>query len=244
MKHPSEQRLVISLMPLSEPERFSSMREQDGLFISVPCERDDAFSTMEAARGLRYLDRYILVLPENQAQEKQLWEKFFHVFGESYEQLIDIPHNISSIQSMLSYIGEAVTLKPESRILDYGCGSGLAIYTDCPAKLIGYEPSAVMRAQALQKGYHVLGRQEFLRVTDNYFDAGFANYVLHMAIDEAAVHEIARRLKSGAVFLANYYKGINAEKVNGYFIRCGFTPQLISDGGGDQNQCCYRYWKG
>lgn len=227
MKLPYKGMIAVSFERLQDQKNMEYIGEECGLHISIIHDNQDQNTFLLNQNKIFYLDRFLLFLPENYEQQRCMWQKFYQVFGADYEKMIDISRNVYLIKNMIEIISTERPLHSKSRILDYGSGSGLTSYVNCRGTLIGYEPVSIMRKQAIKRGYDTLDYKEFISLPDHYFDAGFANYVFHMAIDEKSIREIVGKLKEDAVFVANFYKDINIEKVNGYFGNFGYSFRKI-----------------
>lgn len=191
-------------------------------------EKNNLKRILESENVIDYLDRFIIVLPIRYNMQRILWTAFYHRFGENYQTLIDETINLRCIQFMLEYVNKKLELSMSSKILDYGCGNGISIRSECAGEIIGYEPVEVMRHQAEENGMQVLGKGGIKNIPDNYFDAVFSSYVFHMAINEEDIKQIISKVKENAIIVANFYKGINQEYVNSIFIKCGFDITRIS----------------
>jgi len=176
-----------------------------------------------------YLDNFIIILPDEYQMQNIFWKKFYKIFGYSYEQMIDISNNIKCIEGMVNYINKKVSLTASSKILDFGCGTGLSTLVPFIGSVIGYDPVYEMRIQACKRGLHTLDTEEINSISNNYFDAVFSSYVFHMAVDENDIIKIFPKMKQGAIWIANYYKGINEDFVNNFFMKHGFQVIKIKD---------------
>ena len=127
---------------------------------------------------------------------------------------------------MLKYIDE----KKQGdmlKILDFGCGSGFSLLVRSSHDIIGYEPVEIMKCQAQKKGLTVFDKDNLRLIPNNYFDAVFSSYVLHMGIQKQDIKQIIPKLKKDAIWVANFYKGINEYYVNNLFIKLGFDINSI-----------------
>ena len=85
-----------------------------------------------------------------------------------------------------------------------------------------------MREYATQKGMIVYSRKDLMRIPNEYFDAVFASYVFHMAVDESDIVKIVPKIKKKAVWIVNFYKGINEKYINSVFENIGFNVKRIN----------------
>ena len=243
MKLPFDKIKIISLTFPQEDAHLLLTKKIGDLFVSESCNKNILYKILKTKKAICYLDQFVILLPEETKEHSKLWLEFYKIFGNQYEQIIDIRRNINSIQEILSYISSSIELQTDSKILDYGCGSGLAVYTECNASLVGYEPVLAMKKQASQRGYNVIGFNEFRKLPESYFNAGFANYVFHMIVNERDIYEITKKMKRGAIFIANFYKGINVERVNNMFSKYGYTIRQLSLNKERKGEVIYEYKK-
>lgn len=176
-----------------------------------------------------YLDSFVILLPDEYDEQNNLWRNFYKVFGSCYEKMIDVSHNKKCIEGMVAYINSVIGINSSSRILDYGCGSGLSASISTKGKIIGYDPIYEMRMQACQKGLQTLDTKQMKIIPNCYFDAIFSSYVFHMAVSEDSIEEILPKMKPGAIWIANYYKGINESYVNNFFLNHDFQIIKVND---------------
>lgn len=100
----------------------------------------------------------------------------------------------------------AKNLKPNSKILDAGCGSGrnsLEFYSNS-LDVIGIDISTVAITKAKKKSSNItfdVGRLEKLPYNEAYFDAFYCAYVLSCTDIEKSIKELARVTKSGGLGL-------------------------------------------
>lgn len=185
---------------------------------------------MSMKNSVCYLDKFVLLLPDTYAKQKKIWINFYRLFGEEYEKFVDIKHNLGCIETMLKYIIEKRKVEDMFNVLDYGCGSGLSLSVEYDGEIVGYEPIKKMRFQARKRGMTVYNRHNFKRIPDNYFDAIFSCYVLHMGIEKKDIEQIIPKMKQNAIWIANYYKNINENYVNELFKTQGFVVTRIMAG--------------
>lgn len=234
MMHQSDKipSLVVSTRAIENVTCIKFKEMSHGLFIYLI----ENIALMDELRGvlvdetiIYYLDSFIIVLPDEYRKQNQLWKNFYKAFGSCYEEMIDVSHNIKCIEGMISYINNAIGLDSSSMILDYGCGSGLSASISVVGSIIGYEPVYEMRIQACQKGLQTLDAREMELIPNHYFDAVFSSYVFHMAVSEDNIEKILPKMKPGAIWIANYYKGINESFVNNIFLKNDFQIRKVDD---------------
>jgi trans-aconitate methyltransferase len=119
---------------------------------------------------------------------------------------------------------ELLAPQPGERILDLGCGTGhlTAQIAVAGAEAIGIDKSAAMLDEARKQYPHLRFEQadaiDF--AFDEPFDAVFSNAVLHWVIEpERAVACIARALKPGGRFVAEFGGKGNMTAINGAIVQ-------------------------
>lgn len=191
---------------------------------------------------IEYLDCFLIVLPDDYALQSVIWEDFYTYYGDIYEGMVDVNNNIRCIKTLYSYIQEKICMTDKTNVLDYGCGSGLAININVDCNLIGYEPNEKMRRQAVKKGMKVLDSKQLYLLSNDYIDAVFSSYVFHMGIKDSDIEILSRIIRYDGIIVANYYKNINCNVVNDAFIQNGFTVKKIN-GFEERFGCVYEYRK-
>lgn len=177
---------------------------------------------------IEYLDCFLIVLPEDYVLQSVIWEDFYTYYGDVYEGMVDVNNNIRCIKTLYSYIQKKICMTDRTNILDYGCGSGLAMNINIDCNLIGYEPNEKMRRQAINKGMKVLDSKQLYLLSNDYIDAVFSSYVFHMGIKGSDIELLRRIVRCDGIIVANYYKNINCNVVNDAFIHNGFTVKKIN----------------
>lgn len=191
---------------------------------------------------IQYLDDFLIILPTDYALQSVLWEDFYICFGDYYESMIDVRNNIKCIDTLYSYLQKKIVISSSTKILDYGCGTGLSIGMNVDCNLLGYEPNKKMREQAVEKGMQVLDYQHLYSLSDACIDAIFSSYVFHMGIKECDIEVLSRIIRCEGVIVANFYKNINCLRVNDFFVRHGFFVNKVNELD-ERFGCVYEYRK-
>ena len=191
---------------------------------------------------IEYLDCFLIVLPDDYALQSVIWDDFYTYYGDTYERMVDVNSNIMCIKKLYSYIQKKICVTGRTNILDYGCGSGLAININVDCNLIGYEPNEKMRRQAEKKGMKVLNSKQLYLLSNGCIDAVFSSYVFHMGIKDSDIEILSRIIRCDGIIVANYYKNINCNVVNDTFIHNGFAVKKIN-GFGERFGGVYEYRK-
>lgn len=178
---------------------------------------------------LYYLDCFVVLLPDDYQKQNLLWKNFYSVFAREYEQLVDVSNNLMCIERMITYINNVIHADHSSVILDYGCGIGLSALISFSGKIVGYDLVYSMRMQASKRGLQVVDDNELSALPDCFFDAVFSSYVFHMAVSESSIKKVLSKMKPGAIWVANYYKGINESVTNDFFLKNGFLIKKLEN---------------
>ena len=178
---------------------------------------------------VEYLDSFLFVLPEDYSSQSIIWEDFYSRYADSFESITDIGHNILCIKKIYALIQKRMNISSRTKVLDFGCGSGLAIHLNAECDLIGYEPNEKMRKQARAKGMKVLDANQICMLPDNSIDAVFSSYVFHMGIKEHDIELLRRIIRQDGMIVANFYKNMNCLVVNDIFACMGFSVTKINE---------------
>lgn len=243
MKQPFNNLKIVSLNYPTKYKDIFRFQKLGNLYVSDVNNMQYIDKIHSDISAINYLDHFIILLPSTQIKQAEFWLEFYKLYGEEYENIINIKKNIKSIQDMLHYIEMQCKLDENSVVLDYGCGSGIAKCVKVNYKLIGYEPVAEMRKQAIDRDYSVLDYNEFVELPNGFCSAGFANYVFHMSVSEKEIDEINKKLKPNSVFLANFYKSINIDSVNRIFKKYNYEIHRISLSSDNSGDAVYEYRK-
>jgi SAM-dependent methyltransferase len=157
---------------------------------------------------LRFVDRFYLpALPD-----PTISAALFDLIASIYDRLTSPEVNIETARLLLQAVLDDCSVKAP-RILDFGCGTGLAIEAarrlDAHSnrfELIGTDVSENMLEIAVRRGEHALLLDEWRGLPDNSFEGAISAFVLHFGVSGADRLRIARQLRPGARFAANYFK--------------------------------------
>ena len=99
-------------------------------------------------RTYSYLDKFILVLPDDACQRRMIWEYIYKNYAKDYEKMINQKHNLQCIQYMLNIL-QREKYNGVLNILDFGCGTGLSINAEFIGQIYGYDINESMRKIAI-----------------------------------------------------------------------------------------------
>jgi len=161
------------------------------------------------ASVLRLLDRFLLVCGDGQDQLARLYTGFFSEIAERYESVIHPRQNVENIRSLLRIARAA---PGQDLVLDYGCGTGLAIRAGAalsigPDQFVGVDACPVMRRQAKLAGMRVLSPGQLRRCTRLTCAAVIASYVFHLPTAATGIEYAWQRLRPHGLLVGNCHKG-------------------------------------
>lgn len=222
----NEGKVVISTEKLVGIEGINFIKKYKHIYIYNTFSSKKIIAQIGEERCVKYLDDFIIVLPENYLRQWRIWDDFYSYYGNDYEKMIDVDCNIKCIKFLYSHIKSNLAGKKSIFVLDYGCGSGLAYFID--KKLIGYEPNEKMRMQAIRKGMQVLNYSQLCSLPNKSVDGIFASFVFHMGLQEREILILKRILREDGVIVANYYKNMNSLMLNKLFMKNGFSFKRLN----------------
>ncbi|MGH2687215.1 MAG: methyltransferase domain-containing protein, partial [Actinomycetota bacterium] len=156
-----------------------------------------------AVRAERLLDRHWIVHVAHDGRSRQLTEtRLFDVIADRYDLEVDPQRNRANVRMLLDLVGA----RPDHRILDFGCGPGLAQGAGPQVELVGCDASAAMRARARAHGLRVLEPGELADHEDSV-DGMIASYVLHLGVPSGDLVAATRCVRPGGRVAANFHKG-------------------------------------
>jgi ubiquinone/menaquinone biosynthesis C-methylase UbiE len=178
---------LLSLPTAAEPTRFPRIIVAGGVVYT------------------RLVDRFYL--PEDPGPE--LSSALFNIIAVDYDRLTKFELNRATAQRLLEELrlgGAGVR-----RILDFGCGTGVAVLTTavcqgCGMDIVGTDASPAMLEIASERGEQTMALAEWRGLPDAAFDGAIAAFVLHYGIPVHDLIHIARQLRPGARFAANFFK--------------------------------------
>jgi SAM-dependent methyltransferase len=177
--------------------------------LSIPTAPEGgSFPRVIAAEGTSYVrlvDRFYL--PEDPGPE--LSAALFDVIAANYDRLTKFDVNMAVAQRLLQELRLADATCPI--VLDFGCGTGVAVLaaaglSDSSVDIVGTDASPAMLEIAFRRGERTMTLREWRDLPDAAFDGAIAAFVLHYGIPREDLARIARQLRPGARFAANFFK--------------------------------------
>jgi SAM-dependent methyltransferase len=177
----------------------------------------------------RYLDRFWLMLPPGPDERQKLLDGFFNAVAEDYESLIDVPRNVANIRHLLTSLQLRVDIDPNDRVIDFGCGTGLAasVAQEMNVRLIGLDSSENMRRMARARSLATMSPGELARSKKGWFVGAVASYVLHLLPHTKGFELMWSRLAAHAVVVANFHKDHGIDQVVQVIDRTGGMVERI-----------------
>ncbi|MFD3415888.1 class I SAM-dependent DNA methyltransferase [Streptomyces cyaneofuscatus] len=181
---------------------------------AAPASKKEVAATVRRVKwSVRwYLDSIVLLAPDDRACTS-LIPPLYDVLGPGYDALVDRKRNVSAAEGLLATARRLLSRPPEN-VLDFGCGSGLALGArNRPQFLLGWDASEVMRRTAADTGMTVLETKSLDSVPSGLFDAVISCYVLHLpGAPEGAVAAM-RMLRTGGVLVGNLHHSADSGEI-------------------------------
>lgn len=160
---------------------------------------------------MRLMDRFFLP----QIRDEAVIATMFDLIAGMYDSLTDWSLNVATASLLLQ--AALADTGPAPMILDFGCGTGVAMdaLAALPnsARLLGVDASAGMLAQASERGLVTMPLSAW-RLRPPLVDGAISNFVLHYGVSTADLGILASSLRPGARFVANLF-GAEAELLAG-----------------------------
>jgi ubiquinone/menaquinone biosynthesis C-methylase UbiE len=162
-------------------------------------------------RGIyqRLVDRFYLPT----APDPIVSATLFELIASIYDRLISQDINMETARVLLE-AGLPSSQSAATRILDFGCGTGLAFSAlarlgrpNMPIELIGTDASQNMLVAATQRGETTISINAWRELPDDFFAGAIAAFVMHYGVSASDLRHIARQLRRGAALAVNYFKG-------------------------------------
>jgi hypothetical protein len=160
------------------------------------------------ATYLRFVDRFYLPA----APDPMVSAVLFDLIANVYDRLTSPDVNIETARILLREVLTDCDVKAP-RILDFGCGTGLALeaarriesHSD-DLELIGTDVSQKMLELAARRGERVLRLDQWRALAHDSFDGAISAFVFHFGVPREDQNRIALQLRPGARLAANYFK--------------------------------------
>ena len=206
---------------LTAQPRLQPVARYNDLVI-LPVELDDPWidlmiSSPAQFRVRRYLDRFYLWLPNNDSRlSQEIIDEFFDLIAKEYESLIDVARNIENIKNLFEILEDVIRPFDESKLVDYGCGTGLSLRAEHPinVEIFGVDRCPTMREIAAARGLTVWSLGQLASQPTNSLDGAFSSYVFHLFPRLEGLRLLWSRIRIGGAFVANFHKNDGIERVN------------------------------
>lgn len=153
----------------------------------------------------RLLDRFYV--PDDAGLE--VTSALFDAIAIRYDDLTDCGTNLAVCRRLLNEV--SISSAPNNRILDFGCGTGVALLAGREPDLqhlhlVGTDASPAMLELAKRRGEVTMAFRDWQDSPVESFDGAIAAFVLHYGVPGEHIALIANQLREGAVFAANVFK--------------------------------------
>ena len=183
--------------------------------------------------SIRYLDRYHLVQDvDSESSTRPLSLLFFERISADYDSIVNIERNRHNVAILLSALLEGAAPDSDRPILDFGCGTGLALKVAQAhgVQLMGVDACGGMRSVARGRGLAVFAADE---LSSSNARGMFSSYVFHLLERPDELQHLWSLLPADACLVANFHKGRNVERVTTWLNECGAkaTELAVDDEG-------------
>ena len=178
-------------------------------FLAIDASEIDWLSTMcNGEYPIRYLDRFILLIPEDQNESHEIFTLFFDSIADNYEEYIDRQRNLDNIHNLLSILSSSIGPLKGKTILDFGCGTGLSMEfsSEFAVNLVGVDASQGMRTVASSKGMTVWSYADLTKCPPGGIYGCIASYVLHLPQNDHIFSLIWSKMGPGGILVGNIHK--------------------------------------
>ncbi|MGD0581261.1 MAG: methyltransferase domain-containing protein, partial [Bryobacteraceae bacterium] len=146
-------------------------------------------------RYTRLLDRFFL--PD--VPDPRVSVALFELCASVYDDIIERQRNIGTIRRLFELAAYHVA-RPNMKVLDFGCGTGLASDVLSVAslgpiramELYGTDASPAMLEHAKRRGMNTLSLGEWISLDGECFNVILAAYVLHYGVSDRDIRTICR----------------------------------------------------
>lgn len=182
------------------------------------------FGSDPTVEVVKWCDRFTLIVPKNERDRDGFFRAFFDWMADKFESAAEVERNLDNISSLLRVLQDNRMIQEGSRVLDFGCGTGLSVRTagHCGFDITGFDYSKAMCARAQIAGMSVLNEGD-LHLSDGRFDGVIASYVFHLQTGEEHVRRIPGLLKPGGGLSVNFHKGRGREWADRILLKSGMT---------------------
>ncbi len=205
----------------------------------IPDKEDieEYFATTNNRNIHRYLDRFYLYTPDDKPDRRQqVLDVFFEMISEEYDSLVDVERNCDNVRNLIGFLIEHIAIDEASTVMDYGCGTGLSLKAlpNSELKIIGIDRCPKMRKIAVVRGLKVWSPDELALQPADFFAGAFASYVLHLRPHALELELMWARLRSNAIFVANFHKNQGIELSNVLMCELGATIKVLEPPAGSE----------
>ncbi len=194
---------------------------------------DDVPRVHAPALQARLLDRHFYVYRPDAPDRRSACERaLFDAIADWYDDEIDEETNRRTIGRLLAAVTTHGSARRPLRILDFGCGTGLAATIADPDtfEVIGTDASGRMLARASARGLRTVPLADLPRLGAGWANGAIASFVLHLAVTDAELAAAAGALRPGGVLAANFHKDKGRGRAAGALGALGLVAVGSEDG--------------
>jgi SAM-dependent methyltransferase len=155
--------------------------------------------------------------------KKTLINELFSAVAEQYDDIVASSNNLSCYE-YLYVLAKTKLLRNPTRVLDFGCGTGLIMRTGFAKEipeLIGFDFNQEMLALAQKKGLNANAGPLQVITKDGSFDIILGSYVFHYGLSNEDWIMLLSNLVCSGVLVANFHKGIGVLQAHAALRNCG-----------------------
>lgn len=195
---------------------------------------------------LRLLDVHYIVFDPSDVQGRMASERvLFDRIADVYDYEVDRANNLHNIGILLDLALSNADLPASSKILDYGCGTGLSALAveERNVRILAFDVSSRMLDHASKRGLKTLSPDDMLTLADESVDGVIASYVLHLASARDYLAEGIRVLRRGGQWSANFHKGLGLSEVDQLMVAGGQMRAIRTPTSLPPDHGPYRLWQ-
>lgn len=215
---------------IAAPSLHGAARVGDVLVL--PLAPDEVPQVRRPALSARLLDRHhYSYRPDRPERRRACEQALFDAIADRYDAEVDEATNRRVIDGLLQTVAAHAPARRPLRVLDFGCGTGLAVTVADPSGfcLVGTDTSPRMLARAASRGMRTVPPQGLHGLGKGWADGTIASFVLHLAVPAADVAAAAQALGSGGILAANFHKGHGRTAAAAALEACGLVPLHVAE---------------
>lgn len=212
--------------------------------VSSDCDIGTALALLaevESLEVMRYLDQYLLAFPIGLETRQAVIDNFFSSVACRYNNVVDVHRNMDNINNLAMSLS-SFGLGKSSKIIDYGCGTGLSSYLQSVYSwnILGVDRCSDMRFLSKSNGLEAVPPRQLTESHLGLFDGAFSSYVFHLVYDYSDIVFLWSALRVGGVVVANFHKGFGDDRITPLLCELGASVHSLRIPQGVYNHGLYR----